>query len=101
LQKVNSFWEYFVCICLIETFFQTNLAALAMSFVVSFTKKQSHTHVYICTDTQSNFNNILCHVHLLLYICLANGGVGYTVFAFLSFLQKTCTLSSSFLKLYI
>jgi len=62
----------------------------------------NHTHVYICTDTQSNCNNILS----VMYICystafLANGGVGYTVFAFRFLSSENLHVSSFFLKLYI
>lgn len=68
--------------------FRTNLVILATFFVISFKEKQTsfyhnHTHVYICTDTQSNCNNVLSVMYICYSTsCLANGGVGYTVFAF-------------------
>jgi len=113
-------FEYFLCCCyskwkfILEIFclylfdqkkffFPKLIMLSCFSFTINKQRLcHNHTHVYICTDTQINCNSILS----VMYICystafLANGGVGYTVFAFRFLSSENLHVSSFFLKLYI
>lgn len=89
--------------------FQTNFLS-RQRFLLFLSRKQStflsqsHTRVYIyIRDIQSNCNNILSCTFVTLHLAWLTVDWLHTQVALRSvpFLQKTCTLSSFFLKLYI